>query len=186
MGTIDAAAVEKAFEAKMDEVRACRRQHLGGLSWVGGVVQFFFKIGTDGVPTRVVLERSELGHHPLEACLLKVAKSLKFSKPKGGHAEVRYSMELANEGTDSKVWDAAKVKRVMRKKGAAIRACRKGGKPSTFIVTFHVLPQGQVKNAGVTSTEDLPPGFAACVAKVIKSTTWPDPLGAVARVSYEF
>lgn len=186
MGTIDAAAVEKAFESKINQVRACRRDHLGGLSYVGGKVQFFFKIGVDGVPTKVVLEKSEVGHYPLEACIIKIAKSLTFVKPKGGTAEVRYAFELAAEGTEAKSWEASKVARTMRGKKRAIRACRVGGKPGSFSVTFYVLPQGKAKTAGVASSEDLPAGFAACVAKVVTATTWPDPLGEVVRVTTDF
>ena len=186
MGTIDAEAVEKAFEAKMNDVRACRRNHLSGLGFVGGKVQYFFKIGMDGVPIKVVLEQSELGHHPLDACLTKIAKSLKFVKPKGGTAEVRYSFELAAERTEAKPWAASKIAKKMRAKKRAIKACRVGGKPAKFSVTFHILPQGKAKTAGVASPEDLPDGFAACVAKVVAGTTWPDPLGEVVRVTTDF
>lgn len=183
-GTIDTAAVERAFEAKINAVRACRRQHLDGLTYVGGEVQFFFKIGTDGVPTYVALERSQLGRYELEACLLAVARSLRFVKPEGGVAEVRYVMQLANEGTDAVDWPASKAARVMRGKAGVIRGCRRGGRPRHFAVTFYVLPGGKVQTAGVASKEALPDGFAACVAKIVTAATFPDPLGDVARVTY--
>ncbi|MDY0003531.1 MAG: hypothetical protein RBU30_19690 [Polyangia bacterium] len=186
MGTIDAAAVEKAFEGKMNQVRSCRQSHGGGLGYVSGTVQFFFVIGTDGIPTRVTLEKSELGQHELEACLLGIARGLKFVKPTGGKAEVRYSMDLPAEGDQPKTWEPSKVKRAMSSRAKEIAACRVGGKPDSFTVTFYVLPQGKAQTAGVASAQDLPEGFAACVAKVILGTTFPDPLGEVARVSYEF
>ncbi|MFH2011017.1 MAG: AgmX/PglI C-terminal domain-containing protein [bacterium] len=186
MGTIDANAVDKAFTAKRRAVSACRRQHIGNLSYVGGDVQLFFKIGMDGVPTSVVLEKSQLGHHEMEACILGVAKGLKFVKPKGGVAEVRYTMTLANNGTDPKDWAAGKANKTLRKKRGALRACRTGRKPAKFEVTFYVLPGGTVKTVGVASSEALPAGFAACVAKVVTALTFEDPLGAVARATYAF
>ncbi len=186
MGQIDASAVEKAFENHMNQVRACRRDNLGSFKYVGGTVQFFFVIGMDGVPTKVVLEKSQLGRYPLEACLIKVAKSLKFVKPKGGKAEVRYSMELAADGAEAKDRDASWVHKTMRRVKGAILACRQGMRPSKFSVTFYVLPQGKAQTAGVASTEDIPDGFGACVTKVITRTTWPDPLGEVARVTVDF
>lgn len=186
MGTIDAAAVEKAFEGKMNQVRACRASHGAGLGYVSGTIQFFFVIGTDGVPVRVVLEKSELGQHELEACLLGIARGLKFVKPTGGRAEVRYSMDIPAEGDQPQTWEPSKVKRAITARSKEIMGCRVGGKPGAFQVTFYVLPQGKVGAAGVASTEDLPDGFAACVAKVILGTTFPDPLGEVARVTYEF
>jgi hypothetical protein len=186
MGTIDTAAVEKAFETRINQVRTCRSNHLGSLSYVGGEVTFFFQIGVDGVPTKVVMERSQLGHWALEACLLGVAKGLKFVKPKGGSAEVRYTMSLANEGTDAGAWDVSKVTKTLRPKRRALAKCRQAGKPSQFAITFYVLPQGKVKTAGVTSSDELPAGFAACIAKVILATTFDDPLGEVVRVTYDY
>jgi hypothetical protein len=186
LGTIDAAAVEKAFNAKASQVGTCRSTHTRGLPYVGGIVRFFFRIGTDGVPTAVRIERSQLGHHAYEECLLTVAKSLTFVRPKGGSAEVRYDMELTGGGTAAVEWSKAKVKSKIRAKRASLAACRKGGKPGSFTITFFVLPGGAAKTAGVASTEDLPAGFGACVAKVITSTTFPDPLGQVARVTYDW
>lgn len=185
-GTIDAAAVEKALGKKTRAVAACRSQHMGSLSYVGGEVTFFFEIGMDGVPTKVVMEKSQLGHWQMEACILGVAQGLKFVKPEGGKAEVRYSMSLANNGTDAKDWDADKAKPTLRKKRRALRACRQGGKPKKFTLTFYVLPGGSVKTVGVTSPEALPTGFAVCVAKVVTAQTFADPLGSVARATYSY
>ncbi len=185
-GTIDAAAVEKALNKKTRDVAACRRKHIGSLSYVGGDITFFFEIGMDGVPTKVLVEKSQLGHWQMEACILAVAKTLKFVKPEGGKAEVRYTMALANNGTDAKDWDEDKAKSTLKKKRRALRACRKGGKPKKFTVTFYVLPGGSVKTAGVASPEDLPAGFAACVAKVVLAQTYDDPLGTVARATYTY
>jgi hypothetical protein len=43
-----------------------------------------------------------------------------------------------------------------------------------------------VKSVGVTSSEPLPAGFAACVAKVVVAQTFADPLGSVARATYTY
>lgn len=185
-GTIDARAVEKALNKKIRDVTACRRKHIGSLSYVGGDVTLFFVIGMDGVPTKVVVEKSQLGHWQMEACILGVAKSLKFVKPEGGKAEVRYTMALANNGANAKDWDVDKAKPTLRKKRKALRACRKGGLPKSFTVTFYVLPGGSVKTVGVTSSGSLPAGFAACVAKVVQAQTFDDPLGSVARATYTY
>jgi len=185
-GTIDAAAVEKALNQKIRAVTACRRQHIGAFSYVGGDVTFFFEIGMDGVPTKVFLEKSQLGHWQMEACILGVAQGLKFVKPKGGKAEVRYSMALANNGTDATDWDADKAKPTLKKKRGALRACRRGGQPKDFTLTFYVLPGGSVKTVGVASSGALPAGFAACVARVVKAQTFADPLGSVARATYTY
>ncbi len=185
-GTIDAAAVEKALGKKTRDMAACRRNHIGSMSYVGGDVTLFFVIGMDGVPTKVVLEKSQLGHWEMEACILGVARSLKFVKPEGGKADVRYTMSLANNGTDAKNWDADKAKRTLKKKRSALRACRKGGQPKHFTLTFYVLPGGSVKSVGVASGALLPAGFAECVAKVVVGQTFPDPLGSVARATYDY
>ena len=185
-GTIDAAAVEKALGKKTRAVEACRRQHIGSFSYVGGDITFFFEIGMDGVPTKVFIEKSQLGHWQMEACILGVAKSLKFVKPKGGKAEVRYSMALADNGTKASDWDEDKAKPTLKKKRRALRACRKGGKPKSFTLTFYVLPGGSVKTVGVASSVALPAGFAACVSKVVTAQTFADPLGSVARATYTY
>ncbi len=185
-GTIDAVAVEKALGKKRRDVAACRRKHIGSLSYVGGDVTLFFVIGMDGVPTKVVLEKSQLGHWQMEACILGVARSLTFVKPKGGKADVRYTMSLADNGTEAKNWEADKAKPTLKKKRRALRACRKGGLPKSFTLTFYVLPGGSVKSVGVASTEALPAGFAECAAKVVAAQTFADPLGSVARATYEY
>ena len=138
----------------------------------------------DGVPTKVYIEKSQLGHWQMEACILKIASSLKFVKPKGGKAEVRYTMNLSDDGVTAKDWEADKASKTLKKKRGALRRCRKGGKPKTFTLTFYVLPGGSVKTVGVASPDPLPAGFAACVSKVVTALTFDDPLGNVARATY--
>jgi len=184
-GTIDAEAVEKRFAEKTSALAACRAPYQR-LAYVSGELKLFFKIGLDGAPTLVVLESSTLGNQPAEACVVGVAKSLRFPKPKGGVAEVRFGMALGGGGMEPKEWASTKVSSAVGPKLTTVTACRQGGKPRKFTATWYVLPGGNVASVGVAAEEDLPAGFGACVVKAISAITMPDPLGEVAKVAYEF
>ena len=184
-GTIDTEAVEKRFAEQTSELAACRAPYKR-LAYVSGEVKLFFKIGLDGTPTTVVLESSTVGNHEAEACVVGVAKALRFPKPKGGVAEVRYAMGLGGGGMEPKEWASTKVSSKVGPKLTTVLACRQGGVPRRFTATWYVLPGGKVASVGVAAEADLPAGFGACVVKAITAIRMPDPLGEVAKVAYEF
>jgi hypothetical protein len=184
-GTIDVEAVEKKFAEKTSELAACRAPYRR-LAYVSGELKLFFKIGLDGAPTVVVLESSTLGNHAAEACVVGVARALRFPKPKGGVAEVRYGLSLGGGGMEPKAWESTKVSSAVGPKLTTVTSCRQGGVPRRFTATWYVLPDGKVASVGVAAEESLPAGFGLCVAKAISAIKMPDPLGEVAKVAYEF
>ena len=159
--------------------------HARAMTYLTGKMKFKFEVDTDGTATVKVL-KNNLGHHEVENCLLQVAQSLRFGKPKGGKARVSYPLDVPHRGTPHITWGKARVRAEIRSKRRAIKKCRRRGKPRHFTLHFYILPGGRLISLGAHAKNAVPSGFAACVFNVLKNVSFPDPLGKVAKVEYSF
>src|ERR1700722_15002618 len=61
LGTVDPAAVKRAFSAPAHKFMAAQKQGLDRVELLSGAVKFFVRIGEDGAARWTYLEASELG-----------------------------------------------------------------------------------------------------------------------------
>jgi hypothetical protein len=186
LGTIDQETVAKAFRLKSYQIEQCILRPAKAMTYITGLMHFKFKIAVDGTVTVKVL-KNDVGHHEIEECIEKIARSLHFGKPKGGKVIINYPLSIPNRGTPHIKWGKARVRSVMKGRRSAIKACKKGRNPRRFTIHFYVLPGGRVIAAGVHARKGtVPQGFGACVLTALQQATFADPLGKVAKVSYRF
>lgn len=185
LGTIDEQTVARAFSRKRYQIEQCIMKHARAMTYLTGKMKLKFEVDTDGSVT-VKVRENNLGHYEVEDCLLKVARSLSFGKPKGGKARVTYPLDVPHRGTPHVKWGKARVRGQIRAKRRAIKKCRRRGRPRHFTLHFYVLPGGRMISLGAHAKKGVPPGFAACVFNALKNTSFPDPLGKVAKVKVRF
>ncbi len=185
LGTVDPAAVKKAFHDLESQFTDCQKQGLDRVEVLSGSVKFFVRIAADGSAKYAYLEDTELGDHATEKCLLDAVNGGHWPKPEGGgEAEARYGMELPLMATrPPNDWSSEKVTAALTKHHAAIDECKAGG--GTFHATMYVGPGGRVLAAGVATPGKDDSEKADCLANVLtKMKGLPSPGSWPAKVSF--
>jgi len=185
MGTIDEAAVAKAFRSKRYSIESCIMDHARPMTYLTGVMNFQFEVLPSGTVHLKVLDDT-VGNFQVEECILGVARSLKFGRPKGGKVKITYPVQIPARGTPHQTWGRSRVRSKIRSRRSKILACRRHGRPRHFTLHFYVLPGGKMISLGAFGIKGLPDGFAQCVFDALKDVDFPDPLGKVAKVRYRF
>lgn len=184
MGSISEMAVSRGLSPRMGRFAQCFADRYDDLDVVGGRIRFSFRIKTDGTVKWVFPHASTIGDRPTEACLIDVAQRTRFERPRGGEAE--FSWPLAFDPPDDirppVGWEATRVEDTVAAHRAAVRSnCGRG----PFMVTAYVSPGGEVKAAGVSTTEQTSAERLECVANAVTTWTLPDPGSYLAKVTFE-
>jgi hypothetical protein len=185
LGSIDPAAVKKAFTALDGAFMDCQKHALGRVEVLSGSAKFFLRVGEDGSAKYAYLEDSELGDRDTEKCLLDAVTGASWPRPDGGEAEVRYGMELPLQATrPANDWASEKVTSALAKHGEAIDRC-KAGAAGTFRATMYVGTGGKVLAAGVAASTRDAAGKADCLSEaLVKMKGLPSPGSWPAKVSF--
>lgn len=185
LGSVDPAAVKRAFSALDEKYMDCQKRALDRVEVLAGTLKFFLRIRSDGSAKWAYLEESEIGDRDTEKCLVDVVMEARWPKPDAGEAEVRYSMELPLQATrPPNDWSPEKVAAALGKSVGAIDRC-KGGASTTFRATMYVGPGGKVLSAGVATSSKDGSETADCLAKALeKMKGLPSPGSWPAKVSF--
>jgi hypothetical protein len=185
LGSIDPAAVKKAFSALDGAFMDCQKHALDRVEVLAGSAKFFLRVGEDGTAKYAYLEDSELGDSETQRCLLEVVRGATWPKPDGGEAEVRYGMELPLQSTrPPNDWSSDKVSAALAKHGGAFDKC-KAGVSGPFHATMYVGPGGKVLAAGVTASSRDGADKVDCLAEaLVKLKGLPSPGSWPAKVSF--
>jgi hypothetical protein len=185
LGSIDPAAVKRAFTELNDRFTECQKRALDRVEVLAGNVKFFLRIGPDGTAKWAYLEESEIGDRDTEKCLVDVVMAARWPKPEAGDAEARYSMELPLQTTrPPNAWRSDKVAEVLGKHGEAIDKC-KAGQNAAFHATMYVGTGGKVLSVGVAVSTQGAEEKADCLANTLmKMKGLPSPGSWPAKVSF--
>jgi hypothetical protein len=185
LGSIDPAAVKRAFTALDDKFIECQKRALDRVEVLSGGVQFFLRIAEDGAPKWAYLESSDIGDRPTEKCLLDVVMGARWPRPDGGDAEARYGMDLPLQATrPPNDWNAERIAGALGKHQDAIVRC-KAGASASFRATMYVAPGGKVLAAGVAISSKDGEEPADCLADVlVKMKGLPSPGSWPAKVTF--
>jgi hypothetical protein len=185
LGSVDPAAVKRAFGALDDKYMDCQKRALDRVEVIAGTLKFFLRIRSDGSARWAYLEESEIGDRDTEKCLVDVVMEARWPRPDAGEAEVRYSMELPLQATrPPNDWSAEKVASALGRNVEAIDRC-KAGASMPFRATMYVGPGGKVLSAGVASSSKDGADRADCLAKaLVKMKGLPSPGSWPAKVTF--
>ena len=176
--------INKVISKHARELEGCYADNVGRTPYVGGRVELKFRVAKDGVVKTVQVSSGDLGHWPVEKCILGVARGMLFPKPKGkGDAEFSFPIDFPGRGTVTPLEpDLADAQLTPRFKDLA--ACD-GGPSGQVQVTAYVAVKGVVTSVGfaVPGEEPVPEDWADCA--LAKALTWKltDPRGRVVKAS---
>lgn len=185
-GKIDPDKVTMALQPHAGALEACYSDHVGRRRWLGGGIELRWDVDADGKMTSVRLVQSDLGAWTVEKCVLEIARSLSFGKPKGGKAHITNRFDFSN-GSGAVVWTEDQTTAAVNGKLKELAACAKGKTdPTNVTVTMYVGTRGKVQSVGFASPTGFDDAWADCVAGRAMAWALNDPRGKVAKASFVY
>jgi hypothetical protein len=186
-GKMDPADVEAGIAPHAAALQDCYLSRVGKQKWLGGKIELKWEIAKDGVLTSAQIAASDLGHWGVEKCMLGLARTMTFAKPKGGDADFTIPLELSARG-NAEWWDEDKAAAVVSRRTGELAACAEQGlpDPTDVTVTVYVGTRGKVQAAGFSSPALIDDAWADCAHKVVMAWTLSDPKGRVAKLAFVY
>ncbi len=190
LGSLAQSTITRAMQSRMGRFAACFETRYDAIPVLGGAATLAFRVRRDGSVRWVHLVASTVGDRETERCLLSSARGMRFSPgPQGGEAEFQDTLDLQtpDDVRPPVAWPASRVRTLLRRHGAALRACRASGE--ALSITAYVDPGGTLAAAGVAFAPEDPSGDSDealdCVRRALDSWRFPDPGSYTAKVSFE-
>jgi hypothetical protein len=206
-GHMEPAAIEKAMAPHTNDMAACYTELVGTRKWLGGSVQLHWWVDSNGKQTAVALGDGDLGAWPIEKCILDIARSIVFPKPKGGKADFSVPLQFSAKGRAT-VWDADRSLAAIGGQTKKLDDCRKVAgeiKPTKYVaksrhdviamtdehhdttvaITVYVGPGGKAASVGFATTSGTAPSdpWFDCAEKIAMAWRLPDPRGQYAKLA---
>jgi hypothetical protein len=184
-GTLSNFEVRVVMDKRAKDFALCHEPRARNVPALAGSVEFKIHVEQSGQVSDVQVRASDLGDRVLERCLSEVITAAKFPEPRGGEADVTWSMSLepAGRGQVAERWDTDRVERVLRKnRNELLETC--DTPRGTFDVTAYVSHSGRVLAAGVAAKQSVAPEQFDCIAEALRSWTMPKPRKGIAKVSF--
>ncbi|MSP63017.1 MAG: hypothetical protein EXR72_22310 [Myxococcales bacterium] len=187
LGSLEPAVIEAGFKSGTAAVNACYREGVGKAWFLGGRFEIKARVVADGT-VREAQGVAPLGNFEVEQCILRAVRGLRFAttSSSAGEAEVGYSWDFQPKAPLRR-WDDSDVGRHFVRLAPKLKACvQSGPTPLGLRVAFFVGPGGEVKSVGLGSDGPITPAYASCVRKRVTDWRFDDPLGRIARATYQF
>jgi hypothetical protein len=195
-GVMDTKLVEAGLAPHKEALSDCYMSRVGKRKWLGGHVVIKWDISKTGEVTSVKLAESDLGAWPIEKCLIDIARSATFGKPKGGDADFTIPLDFTAKGK-AMSWDEDQALRAVGGQVAKLDECVKPPKgkpnakpikmPSDVTVTVYVGPAGKAQSVGFASAKsELDEHWAECAEKIAMAWRLPDPKGQYAKLAVKY
>jgi len=186
-GHMDPADVTAGLAPHSAGLEDCYKSRLGKRRWLGGKVELKWEISADGVLKSAQVASSDLGAWPVEKCLLELARTMSFAKPKGGDADFTVPLEFSARGA-TQWWDEEQSTRAVGGHPQELAGCAgEIGDPADVVVTVYVGTRGKVQSVGFASTaQPIPDVWAECAATKVMAWQLVDPRGAVAKATFTY
>jgi hypothetical protein len=191
VGTLDKGAIKEAFAAAEPEVEKCVQQgRRERQALLGGAIDLFLRIGTDGEVRWAYLSSSTLGDHLSEKCIVDAMRARSWPKPYGGkEGQTTQQLELGEPDARPPVpWTEADLGAGYRRVASSLHECKRRAGTGSLQVTFYVEPsadgrEGRAKNAGVAVSDEKGAAAIDCAVKTVLKARYPSPGSYTAKAT---
>jgi hypothetical protein len=185
IGGLDEQQVNAAFESSLSGLQRCLQQGSSRVEFLGGSVSFFIKIDVAGKVDDAYLEKSTLGDHDTEKCMLDAVRAKSWPKPVGGeHGLARKSFDFdpPNDVRPPADYDPDHLGKALGKISGKLASCKHGR--GAYEATIYVATDGSVLAAGVTPPDERGEGSIDCLVSTLKGAAFPSPGSWPAKVTF--
>jgi hypothetical protein len=185
LGTLSQSQIEPVLDKESARLAACYADNVGGLKYVSGQIQLKFRVAADGSVKRVQLAEGDLGSWAIEKCLLKIARTMTFPKPRGGEAEFSFPIEFPAARSVEVLPPEEAGAELEPVLGQLDDCVESGMQPSAVRVTVYVGPGGKVTSAGFATAAEEPftDEWADCAQRSAMRWKLTDPRGRIVRLT---
>ena len=191
-GRMDTYDIQRGIEPHAGDIDACFQKNTRRKRYLGGKIVLEFFVSAQGELERVQIKESDLGAWKIERCLLEVARSMQFARPKGGKADFTVPLEWSATRPTT-WWTEEQSELALEERPAELAACAEtaGGDARNVWVTAYVGARGEVQSVGFASPTEQPPpeifdAWAECAAGVVMAWTLPDPRGTITKLGFRY
>jgi len=174
-GTLNKDDVHQTMEARQPELDACILESRRRIRLVSGKIQFSFKVDAEGRVEDVHATESNIGHYPLESCILRVLTETVFPKPDGS-ASARFEWGLSVDPATARSpepLDPEVLDKVLDKHADEIREECETLRRERFTVTAYLNRKGRVITAGALPEPASAGEKVECVLEGLKKLRMP-------------
>jgi hypothetical protein len=184
MGTIRRDQIENALNPRMTRFTRCFAQRMGDVEYLGGDIRMSFRVHTDGTVAWVYPADSDIGDRDTERCVIEVARSTRFPRPRGGEAEFSwgFGMDPPDDVRPPLRWEASALGERAEDVAALGAEC---GARGAYRVTAYVAPEGAVVAAGGTMPDAESETALECILERVRAMEMPDPGSYPAKITFE-
>lgn len=186
-GSLSAVDVQRALEPRNEDFARCFLARSARFHELSGQVRIFVRVSTDGTVERAYAEDSTLGDRQVEQCVVQVASTTRFPRPRGGgSAELRWPLQIdPPSGVRHPItWDSERVARVVEREGRGVLArCMPEGGAGAVQVTAYVRGN-RVVSVGAAVTDEALVGSMDCVADAVRRWRLPS-TPRMAKVTFD-
>jgi hypothetical protein len=183
MGTIRSDQVEDALNPRMGRFMRCFEQRMGDVEFLSGNIRMSFRIHTDGTVAWVFPSESDIGDRAAEQCVLEIARSTHFPRPRGGEAEFTwgFGFDAPDDVRLPTSWQEDALSDRQDDIADAARACNAAG---DYRVTAYIEPGGHVLSAGGSAPSADAMAGLDCILERVRALEMPDPGSYAAKVTF--
>lgn len=174
-GTLNKDDVHQTMEARQPELDACILESRRRIRLVSGTIKFSFKVDAEGRVEDVHPTESNIGHYPLESCVLRVLTETVFPKPDGS-ASARFDWGLTVEPATARSpepIDPEVLDKVLGEHADEIREECETLRRERFTVTAYLNRKGRVITAGALAMPASATEKLECVLEGLKKLRMP-------------
>lgn len=184
MGTIERGQVESTMNPRMGRFMRCFSARMGDVEYLAGEIRMSFRIHTDGTVAWVFPTTTDIGDREAERCILDVARSARFPRPRGGEAEFSwgFGLDAADDVRPPLNWSAEALGERTAEVSGLASQCRARG---AYTVTAYISPGGAVQAAGGSMPSAGDEETLECILEQVRAWEMPDPGSYAAKITFE-
>lgn len=183
MGTIPREEVESTLRPRLGRFFDCLEQRMRTVEFLAGDMRLSFRIHTDGSVAWVYPESTDFGDREAEQCILEIARSTRFPRPRGGEAEFSwgFGFDAPEDVRPPLSWTAEALGQQQRAVSEVAREC---GVRASFEVTAYISPGGTVLAAGGSAPDADSESTLDCILESVRAWEMPDPGSYPAKITF--
>jgi hypothetical protein len=184
IGGLNADEVKAIFDGSKGGLTQCMQKGAKRVEFLGGDVEFFLKIDTEGKVAHAHVKRSTIGDRATEKCMLGVLRGKSWPKPVGGEmgiAQGGIGFDMLNDVREPTSWSSDDAAPGLEKISSRLSACKHG--KSGFEATMYVDTDGKVLSAGVAPPDEDGEESVDCIVEALEGGTFPSPGSWPAKVT---
>lgn len=177
-----------AFDRAGSKLSACFAKGAERIPYMGGDVEFYVRVSSDGSARYAYVKDSTLGDRETESCMLDALRAVSWPKPVGGEQGIAKRQIHFDPGGDERppvAWSAGQLGAPWKKAKPAVSECMKKAGTGPIKATLYVDTDGKPQAVGASVSDEKGEAALACVVEVLRSTTFPSPGSYASKVSVE-